>query len=108
MDQSDRLGKRGRKRTLRGGRPIVAGRVLARYRRRRPLDPNWRRFPPAEARRVVALYGEEALRAGDPELAWALGLLRRRDESRADDGSSDGPGSRGDYDYADDGGGGDD
>jgi uncharacterized protein (TIGR04222 family) len=83
-------------------RSIVGGRLVARQRRRRPLDPNWRRLAPADARMVVALHGEEALRAGDPELAEALGLRRRPDRG-TDDGSADGYSGR--EDYGDDGGG---
>jgi hypothetical protein len=76
-------------------RSIVAGRLVARQRRRRPLDPNWRRLPPAQARMVVALHGKAALRAGDPELAEALGL--RRPSSGSGDGSADGYSGREDY-----------
>jgi uncharacterized protein (TIGR04222 family) len=87
-----------------GERSIVAGRVLARQRKRRPLDPDWRRLSAAEARMIVALHGEAALRAGDPELAEALGL-RRPASSGSADGSDDGYGGRDDYGDGGDGGG---
>jgi uncharacterized protein (TIGR04222 family) len=92
-----------------GERSIVAVRLLARQRRQRPLDPNWRSLPPEQARMIVALHGVAALLEGDPDLADALGLRHRAADARGShDGSDDGAYGRDDHDYADadDGGGG--
>ena len=82
-------------------RPFVSRRLLARHRRRYPLDPGWLRRRPAVARMTVALHGDAAVLAGDPDLARALGIGQARSASAGrgfdDSGFSDsGDGGDGD------------
>ena len=82
-------------------RPFVSRRLLARHRKRNPLDPGWLRRRPAVARMTVALHGDAAVLAGDPDLARALGIRHARPASAGrgfdDSGFSDsGDGGDGD------------
>jgi hypothetical protein len=99
-------------------RPFVARYVLARYRRRHPLDAGRPQRARAAAL-MVAIHGDAALLAGDPDLARALGIrdpgpasnrrdgLAPGDEMPQSDGGGDGGGSGGGDGGGGGGGGGD-
>jgi hypothetical protein len=86
-------------------RTFVSRRVLARRRRRYPLDRGWPQRRPDVARMTVALHGDAAMLAGDPGLARGLGI-RQAQPAPAGRGFDD-SGSSDSGDGGGDGGGGD-